>query len=142
MDPNVTGRHPSGRREPPDPTRIALLSLTEASEGNANGMGHADVVTQAFADAVDPVATWTNAITSTSLPSARLPVVMPDAATCVRLALATCGVPAADARVAWIADTGQLARFWASPAAIAAAEEDGVRLERTGTAGTPPALAG
>lgn len=142
MDPNVTGRHPSGRREPPDPTRIALLALTEASEGNANGMGHADVVTRAFADAVDPVATWTNAITSTSLSSARLPVAMPDAATCVRLALATCGAPVADARLAWISDTGHLARFWASPAAIRAAEADGMRLERTGGAGTPPALTG
>lgn len=122
IDPNVTGRHPSGEREPPDPTRIALLALTEASEGNANGMGHADVVTQRFADAVDPVATWTNAITSTSLPSARLPVVMPDTDTCVRLALRTCGVPAAEARVAWIRDTAHLARLRVSAPALAQSE--------------------
>lgn len=122
MDPNVTGRHPSGVHEAPDPTRIAILALTEASEGNANGMGHADVVTRAFAQAVDPVATWTNAITSTSLPSARLPVVMPDDASSVRLALRTCGRSPAEARIAWIGDTGNLTRMRVSRSALACGE--------------------
>lgn len=138
MDPNVTGRHPSGRREPPDPTRIALLSLTDASEGNAIGMGHADVVPRSFADAIDPVATWTNAITSTSLASARLPVVVPDAASCVRLALATCGVEPDRARIAWIRDTGHLSEFRVSDAALAAATAAGEDLEQLGTAAPCP----
>jgi hypothetical protein len=118
MDPNVTGRHPSGSREPPDPTRIVLLALTEASEGNAIGMGHADVVTQGFVDAIDPLVTWTNATTSTSLASARLPVVTEDAPDALRLALATCGVAPERARVAWIRDTGHLASFRASRSAL------------------------
>lgn len=118
MDPNVTGRLPSGEREAPDPTRIALLSLTEASEGNANGMGHADVVPLAFADRIDPLATWTNAVTSTSLPSARMPVVVPTRADAVRLALATCGADPDAARIAWIRDTGHLDPFRASRPAL------------------------
>ncbi|MDZ7708016.1 MAG: hypothetical protein U5J97_09040 [Trueperaceae bacterium] len=138
MDPNVTGRHPSGLHEPPDPTRIALLSLTDASEGNAIGMGHADVVPRSFADAIDPVATWTNAITSTSLASARLPVVMPDAASCVRLALATCGVDPKRARVAWIRDTGDLAELRVSDAALAAARAAGETLAVLGPAAPVP----
>mgnify|MGYP006289258325 CR=1 FL=1 len=138
MDPNVTGRHPSGLREPPDPTRIALLSLTAASEGNAIGMGHADVVPRAFADAIDPVATWTNAITSTSLAAARLPVVTPDAASCVRLALATCGVQPRHARIAWIRDTGHLSTFRVSDAALAAATAAGEALEPLGPAAPVP----
>jgi len=138
MDPNVTGRHPSGLHEPPDPTRIALLSLTEASEGNAIGMGHADVVPRSFADAIDPVATWTNAITSTSLASARLPVVVPDAASCVRLALATCGVEPGRARIAWIRDTGHLSEFRVSASALAAATAAGEALERLGPAAPAP----
>jgi len=138
MDPNVTGRHPSGLHEPPDPTRIALLSLTDASEGNAIGMGHADVVPRAFADAIDPVATWTNAITSTSLAAARLPVVAPDAASCVRLALATCGVQPRHARIAWIRDTGHLSTFRVSDAALAAATAAGETLEPLGPAAPVP----
>ncbi len=138
MDPNVTGRHPSGLHEPPDPTRIALLSLTDASEGNAIGMGHADVVPRSFADAIDPVATWTNAVTSTSLASARLPVVVPDAAACVRLALATCGVEPGRARIAWIRDTGDLAELRVSDAALAAARAAGETLEVLGPAAPVP----
>lgn len=137
MDPNVTGRHASGGNEPPDPTRIALLSLTEASEGNANGMGHADVVPKSFVDRIDPVATYMNVVTSTSLGSARMPVVVEDAASAVRLALATCGVAPERARIAWIRDTGQLSTFHASRTALDALEEDS-RLEELGPAEPPP----
>ena len=138
MDPNVTGRHPVGDRTPPDPTRIALLSLTDASEGNANGMGLADVVPRSFADRIDPVATWTNVVTSTSLAAARLPVVVPTRADAVRLALATCGVAAADARIAWIEDTSHLTAYRVSPAALASLPLEGTPLDVTGPAETAP----
>jgi len=118
MDPNVTGRFALGEPQAPNPTRVALLSLTPASEGNANGMGHADVVPRSFVDAIDPVPTWTNVITSTSLGSARLPVVTPDARTCIQVALATCGVTPEKARIAWIRDTADLAAFHVSEAAL------------------------
>lgn len=137
MDPNVTGRFPSGPSGPPDPTRIALLSLTEASEGNANGMGHADVVTRAFVERIDPVATWTNVVTSTSLASARMPLVVENAGQAVRLALATCGVPPERARIAWIRDTGQVTTFRASEPALAEADWE-TGLERLGPAESPP----
>ena len=137
MDPNVTGRHASGEHEPPDPTRIALLSLTDASEGNANGMGHADVVPRSFVDRIDPVATYMNVVTSTSLASARMPVVVEDAGSAVRLALASCGVAPERARVAWIQDTGHLTTFRASRAALETVE-DGSRLEELGPAEAPP----
>jgi hypothetical protein len=138
MDPNVTGRHPDGDRTPPDPTRIALLSLTDASEGNANGMGLADVVPRAFADRIDPVATWTNVVASTSLAAARLPVVVPTRADAVRLALATCGVAPADARIAWIEDTGRLDAYRVSPAALASLQDAPSILEVTGPAAPAP----
>ena len=140
MDPNVTGRFQRGPAGPPAPTRIALLSLTPASEGNAAGMGHADVVPAAFADAIDPVPTWTNALTSTSLASARMPLVVPDAADAVRVALATCGVAPEAARIAWIRDTSDLRTYRASrPAldALADASEAALPTER-GPAEPPP----
>lgn len=114
IDPNVTGRHPDGRREAPDPTRIVWLALTPGSEGNANGMGFADVVTRRFAEAVDPQATWINAATSTLLESVRLPAAMPDDATAVRLALRTCGAAPGAARVALVRDTAHLETVWVS----------------------------
>jgi len=117
MDPNVTGRFAGGAPAAPDPTRVALLALTPASEGNASGMGHADVVPASFAASVDPVPTWMNAITSTSLGSARMPMVTPDARICVQVALATCGVRPEAARIAWIRDTASLAAFHVSHAA-------------------------
>jgi len=120
MDPNVTGRFAVGEPTAPNPTRIALLSLTAASEGNASGMGHADVIPKSFAEAVDPISTWTNAITSTSLGSARMPMVVPDAETCVLVALATCGVPAGQARIAWIRDTSDLSILYVSASALEA----------------------
>ena len=140
MDPNVTGRHPSGLREPPDPTRIAWLSLTEGSAGNANGMGFADLVPRSLVEQIDPVATWTNGLTSTLLPAARMPMVAPDAATCVRMALATCGAPPERARLAWIGDTEHLERFRVSRAALDEARRIGAELVERGPA--EPAWAG
>lgn len=137
MDPNVTGRHASGAHDAPDPTRIALLALTDASEGNANGMGHADVVPRSFADRIDPVATYMNVVTSTSLASARLPVVVNDAASAVRLALASCGVAPDRARIAWIRDTGHLTTFRASRTALDTLAK-GATVEETGPPEPPP----
>lgn len=130
IDPNVTGRHPDGRREPPDPTRIVWLALTAGSEGNANGIGHADVVTRRLAEAVDPDATWINATTSTQLEGARLPPAMPDDATAIRLALRTCGVPAESTRVALLRDTSHLETVWVSEGLVEEAQREG--LERAG----------
>jgi hypothetical protein len=140
MDPNVTGRHPSGSREPPDPTRIVWLSLTEGSAGNANGMGFADLVPRSLVERIDPVATWTNGLTSTLLPAARMPMVAPDVATCVRMALATCGVAPGRARLAWIDDTEHLERFRVSRAALDEARRIGEELVERGPA--EPALTG
>lgn len=138
MDPNVTGRFQAGPPGPPAPTRVALLGLTPASEGNAAGMGHADVVPAAFAHAVDPVPTWTNALTSTSLASARLPLVVPDAADAVRVALATCGVPPDAARIAWIRDTSDLRSYRASRAALDALQDPPDAPTELGPAAPPP----
>ncbi|MDR9392148.1 MAG: hypothetical protein RI554_08995, partial [Trueperaceae bacterium] len=138
MDPNVTGRFQSGPPGPPAPTRVALLSLTPDSEGNAAGMGHADVVPAAFAHAIDPVPTWTNALTSTSLPSARMPLVVPDAADAVRVALATCGAAPDAARIAWIRDTSDLRTYRASRAALDAVQDHPAAPTELGPAEPPP----
>lgn len=90
MDPNVTGRFPN---EPlPAPTRVsrlAVLDLRDDSEGNAIGVGVADVVTERLRAKVDWPATYANAMASKSLPGARLPLVASDDAEALKLALAS-----------------------------------------------------
>ena len=125
MDPNVTGRYATPGMLPEGDelrvTRLVLLSLTPESEGNAIGAGLADVVAQRVAEAFAPDPTYTNATTSTSLAAARLPIVMPDDATAVRLALRTAERPLDALRIAWIRDTSHLETFAASEAALAEA---------------------
>jgi hypothetical protein len=56
MDPNVTGRVPSRFfKQPsgPDVTRILVRDLSEASEGNASGIGGADVTTRRLVEKID-----------------------------------------------------------------------------------------
>ena len=57
---------------------IGCHRLTPASHGNACGMGLADVVSRAFADAVDAEVTRTNVVTSGFLLRGKLPVVADD----------------------------------------------------------------
>jgi hypothetical protein len=110
MDPNVAGRWMvTGLAEPdPLPVRsIVALDLTDASHGNALGMGLADFVAQRLADKVDPVKVAMNAITSgwAAIGRARTPIVMPRDRDAIVAALASCGRTASGARLVWIRDT-------------------------------------
>ncbi|MDI6771011.1 MAG: lactate racemase domain-containing protein [bacterium] len=71
MDPNIIGRmRIPGLPEPASPRigRIVALRLSPESEGNANGIGLADLTTQRLVDAIDREITNLNAITSTFIP--------------------------------------------------------------------------
>jgi hypothetical protein len=110
MDPNVAGRWMvTGLAEPdPLPVRsIVALDLSDASHGNAIGMGLADFVSQRLADKVDPLKVAINAITSgwAAIGRARTPIVMPSDRDAVVAALASCGRTPGGARMVWIRDT-------------------------------------
>jgi len=81
MDCYVIGRkYIAGEPEWPEAPSIhslVVLDLTEASHGNAIGMGLADFSTRRVADQVDWDATYTNVMTSGNPERAKLPVVMP-----------------------------------------------------------------
>jgi hypothetical protein len=70
--------------------RVAVLGLTEATAGNAVGLGVADFTTRAAANGVDLKALYINAITSTSAEKARIPVVLPDDLSVIQALVATC----------------------------------------------------
>ncbi|QLH76290.1 DUF362 domain-containing protein [Halosimplex rubrum] len=109
MDTNVLGRYDfHGEAEPDSPsiTRVYARSLTEASHGNAVGMGLADFVHRDLVAAVDFADTYVNIVTSGEPRRAKLPFVVPDDATALLLAASTTGVAdPAELRVARIPST-------------------------------------
>ena len=54
--------------------KIGILSLTEASHGNATGVGFGDAITHRLRDAVDPAMTYPNVLTSTVTNIAAIPI--------------------------------------------------------------------
>ena len=90
MDPNITGRSAAGPVEGfsgPKITRVVTLGLTEATHGNATGVGTADLVTQALVDAIDRERTFANVLTSGNLGGGKIPVALPDEASAIKAGL-------------------------------------------------------
>ncbi len=89
---------------------VAVLDLTDESHGNASSVGLADITTEKLVGKTDFGATFINARTSGEggVLRARLPLVLPDADSCVRTAIATCGrKDAADVRMVRIRNTAR-----------------------------------
>ncbi|MBM4045774.1 MAG: DUF2088 domain-containing protein, partial [Planctomycetes bacterium] len=106
IDPNVTGR-----RLNPDVhiTRIFIRDLTEATHGNANGVGLTDVTTKALVAQVDWKQTYMNAFTAGRTDSCKLPIVCDTEREAVEFALQTIGLVQPEAaRVMWIKNTQEL----------------------------------
>jgi hypothetical protein len=77
IDPIVTGRYNCGYREEqqgPSISRIFVRDLTDASEGNAIGIGQADVTTQRLADKIDAQSTAINCLTSCCPQDGKIPL--------------------------------------------------------------------
>ncbi|MFB6353223.1 MAG: DUF362 domain-containing protein [Halobacteriales archaeon] len=128
MDPNVTGRRHFTINEPepdsPDVKRVYARGLTEETAGNAMGMGAADLVHRDLAAAVDPGASFINAVTASTVRGVRLPPVMATDRAGLAAALGSCGVVApGEARVLRVTDTMCLERVHASVALVEAARD-------------------
>ncbi|MEM7130379.1 MAG: DUF2088 domain-containing protein [Chloroflexota bacterium] len=121
MDTNVIKRLKIPRQvEPtdgPDISTITVLDLTEATHGNSNGMGLANVVTARLASKVDWQAIYTNSLTSGVLGMwrASMPMTMADDKRAIQAAIIGCGEPAEEARLAFIRNTLTLDELWVSP---------------------------
>lgn len=77
MDPNVTGRYPTPYASGgPEVKRIVVLSLTERSHGNANGVGTADFTTRRLFEKMRFDQTYPNALTSTVVSPVKVPMVL------------------------------------------------------------------
>lgn len=109
MDTNITNRVMSfGNTGPGKPvvTRLILRDLTEATHGNANGIGQADFVLKRAADKVDWHATYTNSVTGVGVEYGRLPIVCQHDQNALSWAMQTAGrFSAKDLRIVWIRNT-------------------------------------
>lgn len=112
MDPNVIGfwRREGGPRQP-DYRTLVVLDLTPHSQGNATGIGMADLTTRRLVDSIDWEATYLNAFTSGVLRSARMPIPVANDRQAVEAALNRTPDPQA-VRMARIVNTGELQSFW------------------------------
>jgi Lactate racemase N-terminal domain len=122
MDTNVIGRNVSQReRAPMKPsfTRIFVRDLSEESYGNAVGIGLADMVTRRLVDKIEYKPTYVNAITSTNVEAARIPVTFDSDQDAVETAILTSGAVTAEAcRLVWVKNTLKLDQFIASEALL------------------------
>ena len=125
-DPNVTGRYPTTAASGgPRIERVVFLGLTEETDGNANGLGGADVVTERLAGAMDRPSTYMNALTSTTPVPVKIPMVMPTERMALAAALTMCaGVAPEEARIVRVQNTLKLRRMWVSEALLGEVEAD------------------
>lgn len=94
IDPNIIGRIKiAGQEEPgrPEIKAIVLLNLTDNSHGNAIGIGLSDVITRKLFNKIDFSSTYTNAVTSSFLERAKMPIVAGNDKEAFEIALRSCG---------------------------------------------------
>jgi hypothetical protein len=121
-----------GLEEPPTPRihTLAALDLTDASHGNAVGIGLCDVTVKRLADKIDFDSMYANSITATFFNRCKLPMVLPTDERLFQVAVGT--LPDAsrrDPRVCIVRDTLHLDRLWVSPPlAEEARQQEGVRI--------------
>ncbi|MEN6565810.1 MAG: hypothetical protein ABFC57_05880 [Veillonellales bacterium] len=127
IDTNIIGRiRIEGVPEPASPSikRVAILDLSEASHGNAHGMGLADFVTEKLVNKVDRAKTYLNSLTSTFVIRSAIPMYFPNEKELLSGALLSLGGIAPEKlRAALIPNTLYLTDLWVSEAV--AAELDG-----------------
>ncbi len=120
MDPNVTGRftttYASGGA---NVAKVAVLDLTDATEGNGLGIGLADFTTRRLVSRLDPVKMYANALTSTVVTPTKIPATLADDREAILAAVKTSGArDLSRVRLVRIHDTLHLADIWISEALV------------------------
>jgi hypothetical protein len=118
MDTNVTGRFwLPGETDPRAPKikKIVVLDLSEATHGNAIGIGLADITTKKVVSKIDYDATYVNCLTQGSTETAKMPPFLPNDRDAIATALRTCGpIDHREAKVVRIKNTLELEKLWIS----------------------------
>ncbi|MED4207232.1 lactate racemase domain-containing protein [Neobacillus mesonae] len=118
MDTNIIGRiRVLGVEEPgnPDIKYVIASNLSEASHGNALGIGLADLTTKRLFEKIDFKAMNENVVTSTFLDRAKIPIVLDNDQEALKAALrATWGVASEEARIVRIPNTLHIGDLYVS----------------------------
>jgi hypothetical protein len=126
MDPNVTGRNRDILGVFPHPAkikRIFVRDLTKKSNGNATGIGLADLTTKRLVEKIDCQATYRNAITGISLEKAAIPMHFETDKEAIAVALGSIGlIPPEQSRVVRISNTLDLELMEVSGACVKAVD--------------------
>ncbi len=128
MDTNVVGRkyndHAAVEHEFPKIRRIIVRSLTEATHGNATGIGMSEFCLSRAIEQMDQRITRINCLTGGHPTAAMLPLDYPTDREVLDHALPTCGlVEPPDARLMWIRNTLDVAEVECSRAYLAEARQ-------------------
>jgi hypothetical protein len=95
MDPNVTGRNRDIIGTFPHPTcvkRLFVRDLTASSDGNAIGIGLADVTSKRLVEKINRQATYMNCITAISLEKGAIPIYFKTDQEAMNIALGSIGL--------------------------------------------------
>jgi hypothetical protein len=114
MDPNVIGmwRREGGPRQPNYRT-LVILDVTRESNGNALGIGLADLTTRRVIDLVDIKTTYANVLTTGLWGAGKLPIALENDRSVVKMALSRVQEPE-KVRMVRITNTLHLGTFWAT----------------------------
>jgi hypothetical protein len=120
MDSNVVGRYYAGPTgTPPSIQRIVVRDLTEETEGNAVGIGMADVVLRRAVEKMDTAKTYMNCITAKTPEGARVPLTVDTDRQALFVAIAaSLKVRPPDARIVRVRDTKHLELMYVSEPAL------------------------
>ncbi len=144
MDTNVTGRFwLPGEHDPlaPQIKRIVVLDLTDATHGNAIGIGLADITTQKLVSKINYQAMFVNVLTSGNTITGKTPVFLPNDRDAITMALHVCGnVAPQHAKIVRIKNTQDLERFWVSEALGEMVKADPELQKRVEILGAPRPL--
>jgi len=120
MDSNVVGRYYAGPTgSGPAIQRIVVRDLTDETEGNAVGIGMADVVLRRAVGRMDAARTYMNCVTAKTPEGARVALTVDTDREALDVALACCTrVTTEQARIARIRDTKHLEWLYASASLV------------------------
>lgn len=128
MDTKVVGRIMNVYEkecETPRITRIVVRDLSDATDGNATGIGLADYTTVRAAQKTDFFATMTNCITAVAPEKGRMPLPFPTDREAIDAAFKTIGIWTPErVRVAWISNTKDLEWLAVSEALLESLKQD------------------
>lgn len=126
-DPNVVGKPCSQFVPNNDPyVNVAgILDLTDATHGNSSGIGTVEVITKRLYDKIDFRAMYANAITTTGLDIAKVPMVMEnDKEAIMTLVGAANASSFEETRMVIITDSLHVSEFYISESMIPDAKKD------------------